>query len=113
MLVKTLRAHSNGYGKPYKKEAGAEYDHPNPSVLIGQKIVEEVSDVNGKDGGVRGDGRSSLPTKEVDSEEHGREDNGKKPRADKGTRDNPRAKRQEKTRGSDSDKPASNKEEET
>lgn len=40
MLVRVLKAHSNGYGDGYEKAVGAEYEHPSPGLLISRGKVE-------------------------------------------------------------------------
>lgn len=40
MLVKTLKAHTNGFGEKFAKAEGDIYDHPNPDVLIERGKVE-------------------------------------------------------------------------
>lgn len=45
MLVRVLKAHSNGYGPTYFKAVGDEYDHPAPGLLIKQGKLADGSKV--------------------------------------------------------------------
>lgn len=105
MLIKTLRAHSNGYGDKFLKKKGDEYIHPEPGPLLDLKYATEVSHDNddSKDGGLQGDGGSSLPNEEIDGEEHGLALDDKEPRADKGSSEKPSAKGQRRTKKRDRD----------
>lgn len=42
MQVRTVRPHQNAFGGSYSKAKGDTYDHPAPSALIKQGLVEEV-----------------------------------------------------------------------
>lgn len=115
MLIKTTRKHENGYGEKYVKNVGDVYDHPEPAALIQLKFAEEApngSDGN-KDGGLPGDGESTLPVEKVDSEEHDGEVDDKEPRTDKRSREGSRSKRSKGSRGRNTDIPESDEQEQT
>ena len=54
MLVRVLKAHSNGLGDKYEKAVGDEYDHPTPDLLIARGKLEAVDDSDRQDKRVQG-----------------------------------------------------------
>ena len=104
MLIKTLKAHSNGYGKSYSKSPGDGYDHPNGSDLVKMGYAKEApADDNDDraDLGLPGNGSSSNGHEGLDSAEHDGALDDQKPGPDAPARDRPIAKEKPRTRRGD------------
>lgn len=82
MRVKTIKAHTNGYGEKFVKKVGDVYEHPNPLALIASKFVKEATDVRGGTKGRARDGARAVHTQERDSEKSDPKGDAKSTRAD-------------------------------
>lgn len=71
MLVRTLKAHSNGYGESYFKAVGDVYEHSSPGGLIKRKRVEAADGSSGGQGdGLQGAGKGARGTAKGDGKKH-------------------------------------------
>lgn len=71
MLVRTLKAHANGYGESYFKAVGDEYEHSSPNGLIKRKRVEAADGSAGGQGdGLQGTGKGAGGTAKGDGAKH-------------------------------------------
>ena len=65
--VKTLKKHTNGHGDQFVKPKGSVYKHPNPDADVAAGFIKVVENADSKDGGSKGDGGSSVSTKNGNS----------------------------------------------